>query len=91
MEKNRKVGYVKIEFEVEPGNTWIDLDKCAIFTRTDEKDPWQVCLGVQSIELSVSDERSTFAMTKYPDTELTVKEETVKAYGRDAQIDVKEL
>lgn len=91
MEKNRKVGYVKIEFEVEPGNTWIDLDKCAIFTKMSEDDQWQVCLGVQSIDLSVSDERSTFAMTKYPDTELTVKEETVKSHGRDAQIEEKKL
>ena len=91
MEKNRKVGFVKIEFEIEPGNTWIDLDKCVVYTRIDESEPWQVCIGVQSIDLSVSDERSTFAMEKYPDTELTVKKETIESSGRDAQISEQKL
>jgi len=86
METNRKVGFVKIEFEVEPGNTWIDLDRCVVYTRNDESDPWQICMGVQSINLSVSDERSTFIMEKYPDTELTVKKETIESTGRDTKI-----
>jgi len=64
---------IRIELEVEPGNTLIDPAKCVVYVQEDD-DEWRPLLGVQMLELMASKDESYFHMEKYPDSELIVEE-----------------
>lgn len=67
---------MRIEFEIEPGNIFIDSGRCVVYVQ-EEDDEWRPLLGVQLAELMVSKNESYFYMEKYPDSELIVTEEQV--------------
>lgn len=65
---------MRVEFEVEPGNIFINPDRCVVYVQ-EEDDEWRPLLGVQLAELMVSQGESYFYMEKYPDSEIIVSED----------------
>lgn len=68
---------IRIELEVEPGNTIINPERCVVYVQEDDGE-YRALLGVQIAELMLSKDESYFYMEKYPDSEMIVAEEEAK-------------